>query len=120
MNISARRLRANLWWASTKSVQAAPPTSLRAFLQNQAVTARQLLAAGRIRSNVSNAHTTDFDSEGMTAEEVVDMWVYLVETFDLAVTELGGTPSDAAVQAQMELNLRPIAGATGLWMYIQK
>lgn len=89
--------------------------------------ARALIQAGTVKTNIANGHTTEFDSAGMTSREVVDMWVYLVEEYDRAATELnfvGSTYVSAAqdllIMAQMETNLRPVVNYTNNWMFLQK
>lgn len=52
--------------------------------------------------------------------EVLAVWVYLVEQFDRAKAALGGAPTDAQIEAQMETYLRPVYGYTDNWMYIAK
>ncbi len=121
MNVSSRVLKAHLWaaWAVTGGLPVtfpATPPPLRPYLQLQASQSTALLSAGQIKSNVSNGHT----------EQVVQIWVYLADLFDIATTELQSatppvsTPTDTQVKAQMEFNLRPIYGATGNYMWLIK
>lgn len=75
--------------------------------------------------------------QSVSPQEMLDVWVYLIELFDRAVGDLqagnpiwgtGGElattpipmPTDAEVEAQMETYLRPIASYTDNWMYLAK
>ncbi len=130
MNVSSRVLKAHLWaaWAVTGGLPVtfpATPPPLRPYLQLQASQSTALLSAGQIKSNVSNGHTTEF-AGALDSEQVVQIWVYLADLFDIATTELQSatppvsTPTDTQVKAQMEFNLRPIYGATGNYMWLIK
>jgi hypothetical protein len=112
-------------WAVWVPIQAAasPKPSLRDALMTQAVAARSLLAAGSIAKNTGNGHQVELAPYGagqVTAAETVEAWTFLVEQFDLSASALGGSPTDALVEARMELDLRPIGNVTGNWMYLSK
>jgi hypothetical protein len=133
VNVSSRVLKAHLWAASAASIGATPVVSLRAYLVSQAANATALLSAGQIKSNNSNGHVTEFGGQ-LDSEQVVQLWTYLVDIFDQSKTELiagapdstgaiqppVSNPSDAQIQAQMEINLRPIKGMTGNYMWLIK
>ncbi len=90
----------------------------------QAANTTALLAAGEIKENSSDGRQTTFKDGGVTSEQVVQLWVYLVDIFDTSKAELvaagDATPSDASVMAQIEVNLRPIYGAVDNYMWLVK
>ncbi len=102
---------------------ASRPTSLRDALQAKSDTQFSIVAAGGIKSTSANGQHTIFsekNGQGPIPAEVLAVWVYLVELFDRATGELGGTPTDTLVEAKMETYLRPVTGYTDNWMYLAK
>lgn len=133
MNVSSRVVKAHLWAASAASIGADPATSLRAYLVAQAAAATALVAAGQIKMNNANGHVTEFGGS-LDSEQLIQIWTYLVDVFDTAKAELiaGGVddsgnplapiaaPTDAQIQSQMEVDLRPVKGAIGNYMWLIK
>ncbi len=106
-----------MWDAWAQSGGAAPATPLRDFLVSKAIEMRQVVSAGTIKMNSSNGHITEFERNGITQSEAVQIWVYLVDEFDRAQAQLSGTPTDTQVKIQMEANLRPVKNYSDNWMF---
>ena len=122
MQISSRILKAALWqvWIPISALQA---PNLRAVLQAQAAAQITITSAGTIRSTTANGQTTEFSGFGpgvITQSQFVEVWVYLVDEYDRANSELPAGATDVQIETQMEANLRPIVNTTDNWMYIAK
>jgi hypothetical protein len=121
VNVSTRVLRAALWSVWKVVPQ---PASLRDALQSQAVVSRQLIAAGVIKSNTANGHTTVFADQGLSGKDVVESWVLLVDFFDVAKQQLqeASQPTDdeAIFQQMDQITLRSRQGFQSNFMYLSK
>lgn len=118
MSVSTLIKRASLDDAFDASVGASTPTSLRAQLRSEVTTARIAVSAGQVVANVSmtngaGGRSTGFSApskqnfNGLTPVSIFEMWQELVDLFDDASNSLGGTPTDAAVYAEMKGLLKP-------------
>src|SRR5271170_753992 len=119
MDVSVRFILAALRnvWVPISATYPGPPTpaSLRAALQAKSDAQFAMVGAGAIGSMTQNEQKVGFKNAGDGAEvspqQVLDIWVFLIELFDRAVGDLGGTPADPQVETQMETYLRPVTGA---------
>lgn len=121
--IASRILKAMLWsvWMPIKASD--NPTSLRDGLVEQVTSQQDLVAGGSIAEVTANGHTNRLASFGqgqVTAAEALEGWVYLVDLFDISAAELGADATDAQVEAQMEVHLRPIVNVSQNFMYLSK
>lgn len=122
MDISARYLRLVLRKVFN-DCKVGKELKLRDALEAAAIESLEMLTNGSISSNSSAGHSTMFSGFGagkLTALEVAEAWEFLVEQFDLAVSELSGAPTDEQVYNQMHANLAPIVGTTSNFMYLSK
>lgn len=125
MQIDARILKSALWsvWLPIAGIN---PPGLRLALQTQATLTSQILAGGPIQRIVANGQEVQLAATGfgLDYKTLNAMWVYLVDEYDRATTELGyvvpDTTHDTAIEIQMEANLRPITGYTDNWMWLPK
>lgn len=123
MHVSNRIVKAALMdaWAYTKALNPSGGTALRDVLVQNVLDSRQLIAGGQIKTTSNDGHMTSFATgSGLGASDIVEVWVYLVEEFDRAKSDLGGDPDDTTVEARMESQLRPMFGYTGNYMYLSK
>jgi hypothetical protein len=143
MNTDARFLLQALRsvWATVSASSSNPKPSLRAALDTKATAQFNLVSSGAIKSTSANGQRTEFnDSPGQpNPAEVLNAWVYLVEIFDRATAYLQqvsfegastydmrwtgppiAAPTDAQVEPQMEIFLRPVTGCSGNYMYLAK
>lgn len=82
-----------------------------------------IIQNGAIKTVMANGQTTtfaDFSAGDLTAAQFTEIWVYLVDEYDRAESELAAGSTDAQIETQMESNLRPVKGWTDNWMYISK
>jgi len=126
VDISQRFLLAALRsvWGEISIITPTPPP-LRAALQAKSDAQFSMVQNGAVGVVSGNGHHVSFQKGGgeggeVSPQQVLDAWVYLVEIFDRSFGDLGGTPTDTAVEAQMETYLRPITGYTNNWMYLSK
>ena len=110
-------------WSVWVPISAQQSPDLRGALVAKATAAQALLSsAGSVASNSANGHSTalaDFGAGQVTLTEVVESWVYLVELYDISASEITSV-AVSDIEAQMELNLRPIVNTTGNFMYLSK
>lgn len=130
MNVAIRQIKLALWdvakvvWPLFPNTAADPVApGLRATLITTSLTARALIASGTIQFSSANGHVTRF-AEGskavISSADIAEVWVYLVEEFDRAQSEIGGSPTDAQIVALMESNLRPCMGHTNNFQFLSK
>lgn len=126
MNVDVRFLLAALRKAWAEVNASNPKPALRDYLIVKSNAQFPLVGSGAIKSTAANGQHTQFDDSGASpsASDVLSAWNYLVERFDAAKATLISSgiaaPTDMQVEAQMETDLRPIAGYTNNFMYLSK
>lgn len=113
--------------AYADAIAANPAVALRTKLLSLSGAAFQTISAGAIKSTSANGQHVSFSDSvdsGPSAADMVSVWTYLIEKFDLAKATLinGGIPqpTDDQIEAQMELYLRPISSYTDNFMFLSK
>jgi hypothetical protein len=121
VNVSLRFALAALRSAYTTASTANPVVALRVELLSRSNTIFETMAAGSVKSVSANGQMVTLAdySEGPTPTHIAEMWTFLVDLFDRSKSDLGGTPSDADVEAEMETHLRDVAGYQNDWSMLQ-
>jgi hypothetical protein len=95
----------------------APAVTLRVKLRSYETAARTRISSGQlIASTSANGHSTSFStpgSDGLSPSEVVELWRELIDLHDQVKTDIGGSPSDAVVKAEMMARLVPCFESEG-------
>ena len=116
MNVDARIIVAALHRVWTLDCQSGEgPTRLRDALISRSGVLFDQVSTGGIKAVTANGRSTVFADAGigqLTPMETLTVWEYLVELFDRAVGDLGGSPTDLQVEVRMESYIRPITNYT--------
>lgn len=95
--------------------------ALRVQLRTYETAARATIAGGQVVASVSATNgaggrsSSFFEPEksGMTPLDAVELWRELINLFDQVYSDIGGTPTDAVVKAEMMARLVPAYEAEG-------
>lgn len=103
--------RASLLKAKRDSVDPTTPTSLLTKLEDNWLAAQARVSSGQlIASTAANGHSTSFSApgaDGLSPADYVEMWDELVTLFGQVKTDIGGSPTDATIYAEMMARLVP-------------
>lgn len=101
--------------------------ALRPALQTRCDAAFAAVVGGSVQRMSGNGQDVSFFTPSMaqmSPQDVVDMWVFLVERFDTQKLTLqtagNANPTDLQVETSMEADMRPVFGYTDNWMFMTK
>lgn len=107
MRATAYQLRAFLRYAYAQAVASSVTlVSYLTTLSSSSVTG--IKDGSQIQSVSTNGHSTSFSFNGLNPVDVADLLEYLHTLREDVYVQLGGTPTDAQVYAEMMYQLQPV------------
>lgn len=124
MSVSSRIALAALRSLWSECRAARPAKKLKDGLDDKVALKFTAVSSGAIQSTSGSGRSVTFfstaTSNDPSAADLVECYIYLRELYDRALTALGGSPTDAAIETQMETYLRPLSGYQNDWRMLQR